>query len=218
MEWKIDYSLYLVTDRGCISRGEITLYEAVEQAILGGCSMVQHRETTAASRDFYDTARELKGLTDRYDIPLIINNRPDIALAVHAAGVHIGQRDIPASPVRKLIGEEMLLGVSVTSVSEALRAERDGADYLGVGAMLPTKTKKDAKIVSVEELCAIRWAVRIPIVVIGGIRRENAAEFLNLGVDGLAVISAILGQRDIRRAAEELRAELEKAKRNQCLS
>lgn len=207
MSMKNDYSLYLVTDRACIGKRNLTLYEAVERAILGGCSMVQLRETDINSLNFYETAKEMKQLTDRYDIPLIINNRADIALAVRAAGVHIGQRDIPAYPVRKLIGKDTILGVSVTSVSEALRAEADGADYLGVGAMLPTKTKRDAKIVPAEELCAIRRAARIPIVVIGGIRKENAAEFLRMGADGVAVVSAILAQEDIRRAAEELRRE-----------
>lgn len=215
---KPDYLLYLVTDRECIRKGNLTLYEAVEQAILGGCSMVQLRETDISSADFYDAAERMKRITDRYGVPLIVNNRADIALAVGAAGVHIGQRDIPVSPARKLIGKDMLLGVSVTSAAEALRAQEDGADYLGVGAMFPTKTKKDAKIVPMEELCAVRRAVRIPIVAIGGIRRENAAEFLELGVDGVAVISAILGQRDIRRAAAELRAQMEGAAKKRRLS
>lgn len=207
---KIDYSLYLVTDRACVGKRNLTLCEAVEQAILGGCSMVQLRENGIASLDFYKTAKEMKRLTDRYDIPLIINNRVDIALAVRAAGIHIGQRDLPASVVRKMIGRDRLLGVSVTSVSEAVRAQEDGADYLGVGAMLPTRTKKDAKIVPVEELCAVRRVVEIPIVVIGGINRKNAAKFMRMGADGAAVVSAILAQEDIRRAAEELRRECDR--------
>lgn len=203
-----DYSIYLVTDRTCMST--TTLCEAVEQAILGGCTMVQLRESNISSLDFYHSSKEIKRITDRYSIPLIINNRADIALAVDAAGVHIGQNDIPASAVRKMIGREMLLGVSASTLQEAVRAQDDGADYLGVGAMFPTKTKKDAKLVPMSELCAIRQAVQIPIVVIGGIHTENAAEFAKLGVDGLAVVSAIIAQPDIKRAAAELKAAFEK--------
>ncbi len=199
-----DYSLYLVTDRRY--KNGRNLEEAVEQAIMGGCSMVQLRENTIPSSEFYYEAKAVKQITDRYHIPLIINNRADIALAVDAAGVHIGQRDIPAAPVRRMIGSDRLLGVSVTSLAEALQARKDGADYLGVGAMLPTKTKEDAKIVPVSELCRIRQGVKIPLVVIGGIRKENAEEFLRLGADGLAVVSAILAQSDVRLAAEELKS------------
>lgn len=198
-----DYSVYLVTDR--MSMSASTLCEAVEQAVLGGCTMVQLRENNIASLDFYHSAKEIKQITDRYGIPLIINNRVDIAMAVDAAGVHIGQRDLPASAVRKVAGTDMLLGVSASSLEEAVRAQRDGADYLGVGAMFPTKTKKDAKSVSMEELCAIRRRVEIPVVVIGGINKENAAKFRDLGVDGLAVVSAVIAQPDICRAAAELK-------------
>lgn len=200
---KFDYSLYLVTDRARMSTA--TLCEAVEQAILGGCSMVQLRETDLLSIDFYRQAEEVRKVTARYDIPLIINNRPDIALAVGADGVHIGQKDLPASAVREIIGPDMLLGVSASSLQEAVQAQKDGADYLGVGAMLPTRTKKDARLVSMRELCAIRQAVRLPMVAIGGINKENAAEFMRAGVNGLAVVSAIIAQPDIRAAAAELR-------------
>ncbi|MCM1121356.1 MAG: thiamine phosphate synthase [Eubacterium sp.] len=206
-----DYSVYLVTDRTVMSTA--TLEEAVEQAVLGGCTMVQLREKEISSADFYDSAKEIKQITDRYDIPLIVNNRVDIALAVGAAGVHVGQSDLPACAARKIIGEKRLLGVSVTSVGEAVRALNDGADYLGVGAMFPTKTKKDAEKVSIHELCAIRRAVDIPIVVIGGINQTNAARFRDLGVDGLAVVSAIIAQPDIRRAASELKCAFAKKRR-----
>lgn len=138
--------------------------------------MVQLRENHAASRDFYDTAKEIK--------------------------------DITASVARKLIGRNKLLGVSASSLCEAVQAQNDGADYLGVGAMFPTRTKHDAKIVSMEEWRAIRQAVTIPIVVIGGITKENAAAFLKTGADDIAVVSAILAQPDIRRAAEELKREV----------
>lgn len=203
-----DYSIYLVTDRACMSTA--TLCEAVELAILGGCTMVQLRESNISSLDFYRSAKEIKRITDRYSIPLIINNRADIASAVDAAGVHIGQNDIPASAVRKMIGRNMLLGVSASTLQEAVQAQEDGADYLGVGAMFPTKTKKDARLVSMSELCVIRQAVQIPIVVIGGIHTGNAVEFAKLGVDGLAVVSAIIAQPDIKRAAAELKAAFEK--------
>lgn len=199
---KQDYSLYLVTDRGCMSTP--TLCEAVEQAILGGVTIVQLREEETSSMDFYRLAKQVKCVTDRHQIPLIINNRADIALAAGAAGVHVGQRDLPASAARKLIGPKRLLGVSASTVEEAVQAQKDGADYLGVGAMFPTRTKSDARLVSLCELQAIRQAVSIPIVVIGGINRENAALFPGMGIDGLAVISAILTRPDIRLAASEL--------------
>lgn len=181
------------------------LCTAVEQAILGGCTMVQLREKKISSKDFYNLAKEVKQVTDKYHIPLIINDRMDIALAVKAAGVHIGQRDIPAAAARKIIGKNMLLGVSASSLREAVCALKDGADYLGVGAMYPTQTKGDAEHVTKEELQAVRKAVPIPIVAIGGIDKEKAAELMKLGIDGVAVVSAILAQPDIRKAAGELR-------------
>ena len=156
---KFDYSLYIVTDRMRMSTK--TLGEAVEQAIIGGCTLVQLREKDISSLDFYMLAVEMKKITDRYSIPLIINDRIDIAMAVGAAGVHIGQQDIPADIARKVIGKDMLLGVSVSSAAEAIDAVKAGADYLGVGAMFPTGTKPDAGFVSMEELGRIRKAVLI---------------------------------------------------------
>lgn len=193
---KPDYSLYLVTDR-MLMRTK-TLGEAVEQAVIGGCTMVQLREKEILSLDFYVLASEMKKITDRYGIPLIINDRIDIAMAVGAAGVHIGQKDIPADIARKVIGKEMLLGVSAVSAAEAVNAAKAGADYLGVGAMFPTGTKPDAGFVSMEELGRIRKAVDIPIVVIGGISKENAMLFQPMGIDGLAVVSAVIAQPDIK--------------------
>lgn len=201
---KPDYSLYLVTDR--LRMSTETLGEAVEQAISGGCTMVQLREKDISSSDFYALALEIKKVTDRYQIPLIINDRLDIAVAVGAAGVHIGQRDIPADIARRVIGRDMLLGVSAGSVREAVKAVEAGADYLGVGAMFPTGTKPDAGLVSMKELGEIRRAVDIPIVVIGGISRENAMLFRPMGIDGLAVVSAVIAQTDIRGSAATLRS------------
>ena len=201
---KPDYSLYLVTDRMRMSTR--TLGEAVEQAVIGGCTLVQLREKEIPASDFYMLALEIKKITDRYGIPLIINDRIDIAMAAGAAGVHIGQQDIPAEIARKVIGRDMLLGVSVGSVAEAIDAVKAGADYLGVGAMFPTGTKPDAGFVSMEELGRIRKAVDIPIVVIGGINRENAMLFRPMGVDGLAVVSAVIAQPDIKASAADLKS------------
>ena len=201
---KPDYSLYLVTDR-MLMRTK-TLGEAVEQAVIGGCTMVQLREKEILSLDFYVLASEMKKITDRYGIPLIINDRIDIAMAVGAAGVHIGQKDIPADIARKVIGKDMLLGVSAVSAAEAVNAAKAGADYLGVGAMFPTGTKPDAGFVSMEELGRIRKAVDIPIVVIGGISKENAMLFQPMGIDGLAVVSAVIAQPDIRKSAADLKS------------
>lgn len=198
-----DYRLYLVTDRQLMSCD--TLAEAVEQAILGGCTMIQLREKELSSLEFYNQAVTVKQVTDKYHIPLIINDRIDIAMAVQATGVHIGQRDLPAAAVRKVIGENMLLGVSASSIAEAIQAQQDGADYLGVGAMFPTGTKIDADSVSMEELQKIRTAVSLPIVVIGGINKGNAGCFKPMGIDGLAVVSAIIAQSDIKAAAAELK-------------
>lgn len=198
-----DYTLYLVTDRQLMSCDSLT--EAVEQAILGGCTMIQLREKELPSLEFYNQAVAVKQVTERYHIPLIINDRIDIAMAVQAAGVHIGQHDLPAATVRKVIGENMLLGVSASSIVEAIQAQQDGADYLGVGAMFPTGTKTDADSVSMEELQKIRTAVSLPIVVIGGINKGNAGRFKPMGIDGLAVVSAIIAQSDIKAAAAELK-------------
>ncbi len=201
---KPDYSLYLVTDR-MLMRTK-TLGEAVEQAVIGGCTIVQLREKEILSLDFYVLASEMKEITDRYGIPLIINDRIDIAMAVGAAGVHIGQKDIPADIARKVIGKDMLLGVSAVSAAEAVNAAKAGADYLGVGAMFPTGTKPDAGFVSMEELERIRKAVDIPIVVIGGISKENAMLFQPMGIDGLAVVSAVIAQPDIKKSAADLKS------------
>ena len=200
---KHDYTLYLVTDRALMSTS--TLTEAVEQAILGGCTMVQLREKELSSLEFYRQAIEIKQITDQYHVPLIINDRIDIAMAVKADGVHIGQCDLPAAVTRKMIGVDMLLGVSAASVKEAIQAAKDGADYLGVGAMFPTRTKTDTDLVSMEELQKIRQAVNLPIVAIGGINKENASLFHSAGIDGLAIVSAIIAKPDIRKAAAEIK-------------
>ena len=201
---KYDYTLYLVTDRSLMSTA--TLIEAVEQAILGGCTMIQLREKNISSLDFYRQSVEVKKVTEQYHVPFIINDRIDIAMAVNADGVHIGQSDIPAAIVRDLIGTDMLLGVSAASVKEAVQAANDGADYLGVGAMFPTGTKTDANYVSIEELKKIRHAVNLPIIAIGGINKSNIKQFHDTGINGLAVVSAIIAQPDIQKAAAEMKS------------
>ncbi len=182
-----------------------TLEAAVEAAIRGGVTLVQLREKDCSSREFYDTAVSIKRITDSHDVPLIINDRLDIALAVDAAGLHIGQSDLPAAVVRKILGPEKILGVSTARVDEALKAQADGADYLGVGAMFSTGTKKNARSVTMEGLAEIRRAVDIPIVVIGGVNEKNCSQFIGTGVDGLAIVSAIIAKPDIEAAAREIR-------------
>lgn len=203
MKPKIDYSIYLVTDRDLMSTE--TLEEAVEQAINGGCTLVQLREKDCSSMDFYNTAVNVKKITDEYNIPLLINDRLDIALAIDAAGVHVGQSDLPCSVVRKIIGDDKIIGVSAGNLENAVKAEKDGADYIGVGAMYATGTKKDAKPTSMEELQKIRENVSIPIVVIGGINKERVKDFKGMKIDGLAIVSAIITQSDISKATEEFR-------------
>ena len=200
---KFDYRLCLVTDRSLL-RG-ISLEEAVEQAICGGCTMIQLREKNCSAKAFYELAKRIKSITDAYHVPLIINDRTDIAIAIRAAGVHVGQSDLPAYVIRSMIGSDALLGVSVTSVKEALQAEKEGADYLGVGALFPTNTKKDAAHVTLQELKNIKKAVTIPIMGIGGINKTNLELLKQTGIDSIAVISAILDQPNITQAAAELK-------------
>mgnify|MGYP000423697381 FL=1 len=199
----IDYTLYLVTDRSVMSAK--SLEQAVEQAIQGGCTVVQLREKYASSREFFETAQRVKQITDSYHIPLIINDRTDICLAVNAAGIHIGQQDLPAKIVRSMVGPDKIIGVSAATLSEAIQAEQDGADYLGVGAMFATSTKTNTRPVTIERLTQIKQAVQIPVVAIGGIQSSNAATLTKTGIDGIAVVSAILAQENITHAAEQLK-------------
>ncbi|MFY9358386.1 MAG: thiamine phosphate synthase [Bacillota bacterium] len=203
MKPSVDYTLYLVTDRDLMSTP--TLEEAVEQAIRGGVTLVQLREKHASSLEFYQTARRVKKITDSYNVPLIINDRVDVALAVDADGVHVGQSDLPAARVREILGPDKILGVSASSLKEALKAVEDGADYLGVGAMFATGTKTDADITTIEELKRIRQAVSVPIVVIGGINKQTLPLFAGTGIDGIAVVSAIIAAADVEKAARELK-------------
>lgn len=203
MKKKVDYTLYLCTDRSLMSTN--TIEESVELALEGGCTVVQLREKDCSSKDFYDLAIRVKTITHRYDVPLIINDRVDIALAVNADGVHVGQSDLPASVVRKIIGDDKIIGVSASTKALALQAVADGADYLGVGAMYSTNTKTDAGVITIDTVKEIRKAVDIPMVVIGGINKNTVPNVKGIGVDGICVISAIVAQQDITQAAKDLK-------------
>lgn len=207
MKYKLDCKLYLVTDRDMLKG--VDMAEAVELAIRGGVTLVQLREKNLTSLEFYKAALQVKEVTDRHRIPLIINDRLDIMLAVDAAGVHLGQKDLPAMTARKLIGAEKIMGVSAATVAEAVEAERCGADYLGVGALFGTTTKTNTRPVTIELLKQIKQSVSIPVVAIGGIKAGNIHLLKPANVDGVAVVSDIVSQEDITGAARELRKLLE---------
>lgn len=198
---KVDYTLYMCTDRELMSCEAIE--QSVEQALKGGVTVVQLREKNCSGKEFFDLTLRVKKITDSYNVPLIINDRADIALAADCAGVHVGQSDLPCRELRKIMGDK-LIGVSTATVEEALKAKADGADYIGVGAMHPTGTKSNTRPVTKETLAAIREAVDIPMVIIGGMNKNNLGEFKGMGVNGIAVVSAIVSQNDITAAAEEL--------------
>lgn len=206
MKPHVDYRLYLVTDRELMTAN--TVEESVLKAIEGGCTVVQLREKELDSRAFYETAAKVKAVCDHYQIPLIINDRVDIALAVDAAGVHLGQQDLPAKRVRELLPAGKLIGVSVATVDEAKKAIADTADYLGVGAMFATSTKVNTRPVSLETLSAITANVDVPVVAIGGIHAGNVKDFAGTGIAGVAVVSAIVGKHDITAAAQTLLEEV----------
>jgi thiamine-phosphate pyrophosphorylase len=201
---QIDYTLYLVTDRTLMNAP--TLEQAVEAAISGGCTLVQLREKEASSLEFYRIAVNIKRITDYYRVPLIINDRVDLAVAVDAAGVHVGQNDLPAAIARRMIGPHKILGVSASNLAEAVQAQQDGADYLGIGAMFATGTKNDAKLVTLEELKKIKESVALPLVVIGGINEKTLPQFKGSGIDGISAVSAVIASDDITAAAQRLKS------------
>ena len=198
----ISYRLYVCTDSTLMSSS--TVEESVEAVLRGGANVIQLREKNASSRELYDLALRVKAVTDRFNVPLIIDDRLDIALAVDAAGVHLGQSDLPCSAARRLLGESKIVGITAPTVELARKAQSDGADYIGVGAMFVTSTKTDAKPNTRENLAAIRAAVDIPIVIIGGVKRSNVLEFAGMGINGAAVISDIVADPDPESAAREM--------------
>ena len=204
----IDYSLYLVTDR-TLSLGRSTV-EVVRAAIRGGVSCVQLREKGCSTREFMDEARLLKALLAGTGVPLFINDRLDVALAVGADGVHLGQNDLAIADARRLVGNRMIIGISAESVADAIRAEAEGADYIGASPVFTTPTKTDtASPLGLDGLRAIRRAVQLPLVAIGGINADNAAQVLRAGADGLAVVSAIVSAPCPRTAAAGLRQRIQ---------
>lgn len=196
MKAQPDYSIYLVTDDGCL-QGR-ALLDCVREALEGGVTLVQYRAKTASSSEMYAEALQLKALCDSFKVPLIINDRLDIAMAVGAAGVHLGQDDLPCAAARRILGEDYIIGVSAHNPAEAKAAMQSGADYLGCGAVFGTATKADVKKLGTDGLAAICKAKGLPVVGIGGVTADNYREVRAAGADGAAIVSGILAQPDIR--------------------
>ena len=204
---KKDLLLYAVTDRHWLNGR--TLYSVVKESLDGGVTFLQLREKELDEVHFLEEAKELQQLCREYQVPFIVNDNVDIAISMDADGVHVGQSDMEAGDVRAKLGPDKIIGVSAQTVDQAVLAEKHGADYLGVGAVFPTGSKEDADDVSYETLKAICEAVSIPVIAIGGITKENVKELAGSGICGIAVISAIYGQKEIRKASEELKAATE---------
>lgn len=200
---KEDLLLYAVTDRHWLK--DETLENQVEKALQGGATFLQLREKSLDDDIFLAEAKEIQKLCKKYQVPFVINDNVDIALAIDADGVHVGQSDMEALDVQKRLGPDKIIGVSAQNVQQALLAQKHGADYLGVGAVFPTGSKDDAEDVSFETLKAICQAVDIPVIAIGGITKENVSELKGSGICGIAVISAIFAQKDIKAATKELK-------------
>ena len=198
-----DFTLYAVTDRHWLNGS--TLTKQVENALKGGATFIQLREKNLDDESFFKEAVEIKDLCKRYNVPFVINDNVDIALKIDADGVHVGQDDMEASKLRKLLGPDKIIGVSAHTVTEALKAKEAGADYLGVGAVFPTGSKDDVSVLPHETLRDICNAVDIPVIAIGGITKDNVIELEGSSIDGIAVISAIFAQDDITAATQELK-------------
>lgn len=196
--------LYAVTDRSwCVKQ---TLYEQVEAALKGGVSCVQLREKALDEASFLQEAEQIKKLCHRFNVPFIINDNVELAIECQADGVHVGQTDMSAQSVREKVGPNMIIGVSAHTVEEALQAQANGANYLGVGSAFNTSTKQDVSVIAKETIRAITEAVNIPVVAIGGINQQNIAQLKGTKVAGVAVVSAIFAAKDIEKACIELRA------------
>lgn len=203
MKQAVDYTLYLVTNRELMSSK--TIEKSVKEAIKGGCTIVQLREKDISSKEFYDIAKSLRKITKKHKVPFIINDRVDIALAVNADGIHVGQSDLSLKNVRKLIGKDKIIGISCGNLEEAKKAYKNGADYLGVGAIFPTNTKKDAKDVGIDGLKEIINNIPLPIVAIGGINKENIEKLRDINLAGVALVSAIISQKDVKNSAKNIK-------------
>lgn len=202
MKAQPDYSIYLVTDDDCL-QGR-ALIDCVREALEGGVTLVQYRAKTASSAEMYAEALQLKALCDSFKVQLIINDRLDIAMAVGAAGVHLGQDDLPCAAARKILGEDYIIGVSAHNPAEAKAALQSGADYLGCGAVFGTATKADVQKLGTDGLAAICKAKGLPVVGIGGVTADNYREVRAAGADGAAIVSGILAQPDIRTTVEAI--------------
>lgn len=198
---KMNYRLYLVTEEELPLN---KLLQVVEESVAGGVTVVQLREKKTEAKVFYDRALKVKKLLDSLSVPLIINDRLDVALAVGAAGVHVGQSDLPLPAVKKIIPESMIVGVSARTAEEAIAAEEEGADYIGVGSVFPTSTKVDAKLLPTGALQRIVSAVSIPVVAIGGINEINIGSLKDSGAAGAAIVSALTRAANPKRTAEKL--------------
>lgn len=203
-----DLKLYLVTDRSWV--GEMSLESQIEEAIKGGVTIVQLREKNIDEKEFFKLASNVKLITDKYNVKLIINDNVEVAKEIDADGVHLGQGDMDILEARRILGDQKIIGISTKTMEQALDAEKKGADYLGVGAIFSTSTKLDAKSIDSEVFKNIYETIKIPIVAIGGISLENISLLRNTKISGVAVVSGILAQKDIKKAAMNLREEVEK--------
>ncbi len=205
--------LYGVTDRGNL-HGK-TLLQQVEESLKGGVTLVQLREKHLSFQEFLEEAKEMKELCHKYGVPLLINDNVEICIESGADGVHVGQKDMEAGLVREKLGKDKIIGVSARTVEQAMAAQNNGADYLGVGAVFSTSTKEDAKPLDHEILKAITEAVDIPVVAIGGINSENVSKLKGTGIDGVAVVSAIYGRENPKEAAENLKTLVSEVVKNE---
>lgn len=203
-----DLKLYLVTDRSWA--GKMSLESQIEEAIKGGVTIVQLREKDIDEKGFLKLASNVKLITDKYNVKLIINDNVEVAKEIDADGVHLGQGDMDILEARRILRDEKIIGISTKTMEQALDAEKKGADYLGVGAVFSTSTKLDAKSIDSEVFKNIYETIKIPIVAIGGISLENISLLRNTKISGVAVVSGILAQKDIKKAAMNLREEVEK--------
>ncbi|MBO5198423.1 MAG: thiamine phosphate synthase [Lachnospiraceae bacterium] len=209
---KVDLTVYLVTDSTNLTLEQLT--QTVEKACKGGVTLVQLREKQRGGKEYLEYAKAVKAITDRYRIPLIIDDRADIALACDAAGVHVGSEDLPVADVRKLLGPEKIVGATAKTVAAALKAEADGADYVGTGAIYPTTTKVKTVLTDVSVLKEICHTIRIPVCAIGGLNCDNCGILTGTGISGVAVVSAIMKSPNPEEAARKLKQKSEELKRS----
>ena len=206
---KPNYTLYLVTEE---SMPLEQLLQTIEEAVKGGVTIVQLREKNTSGKSFFEKAKSVKALLKQYDVPLIINDRVDVALAIEADGVHVGQSDLPLTAIRNIVPSTMLIGISVSTIAEAIEAEENGADYIGIGAVFPTHSKDDAKVLPEGMLAEITNAVALPAVAIGGIKLIHLPKLREMNIAGVAIVSGIMKADDPYSAAKSYRKEMESIK------